>query len=149
MGTTIHHTDTLESFRNITGIWYWFFIGDVTTGSLRANQSLPSANKPFALRVVCHDEERGCGTDDWPGGGMRRRDQMEKVLGGWGGECFTAVSLDFCTTHQNSAACRQELGGRADTRSVQECRTASSYYYYPSFCYQTACSSVFTFISTH
>lgn len=33
-------------------------------------------------------------------------------------ECFTAVSLDFCTTHQNSAACRQELGGRAVTRSV-------------------------------
>lgn len=39
-------------------------------------------------------------------GGQRRR------------ECFTAVSLYFCTTHQNSAACRQELGGRADSRSV-------------------------------
>lgn len=28
-----------------------------------------------------------------------------------GEPCFTAVSLDFCTTHQNSAACRQQLGG--------------------------------------
>lgn len=33
------------------------------------------------------------------------------------GPRFTAVSLDFCTTHQNSAACRLKLGGRAAIRS--------------------------------
>lgn len=37
--------------------------------------------------------------------------------GGWGAcrerrrECLTAVSLDFCSTHQNSAACRHRAGG--------------------------------------
>lgn len=61
------------------------------------------------------------------GGGGGSKHTGGRVLG-WGGreggcrerrrECFTAVSLDFCSTHQNSAACRQELGGRALTRFV-------------------------------
>lgn len=68
--------------------------------------------------------------DDWSKG--RRREEERAALpgmdggeeGGVGrgggvfgerrGDLFTAVSLDFCTTHQNSAACRQELWGRAD-----------------------------------
>lgn len=33
------------------------------------------------------------------------------------GTRFTAVSLDFCTTHQNSAACRLTLGGWPDLSS--------------------------------
>lgn len=53
----------------------------------------------------------GRGEVDWSRLGGARRGRRR--------ECFTAVSLDFCTTHQNSAACRQEeQGGRADASSV-------------------------------
>lgn len=44
------------------------------------------------------------------GGGACREIEAE-------GPRFTAVSLDFCTTHQISAACRLKLRGRAVIRS--------------------------------
>lgn len=56
----------------------------------------------------------------------RRAGEKAGEAEGVGGACreieaegprFTAVSLDFCTTHQNSAACRLKLGGRPPIRS--------------------------------
>lgn len=49
-------------------------------------------------------------------------------------DCFTAVSLDFCTTHQNSAACRLELEGRVATGSCADCGGVVVSYSYCPFC---------------
>lgn len=53
-------------------------------------------------------EEHEVETERWGGGSCRERRR----------ECFTAVSLHFCTTHQNSAACTPQPGGRALARFV-------------------------------
>lgn len=93
--------------------------------TMRTAEPMASAGSPFAPNSVIHAwgplRKEAAETGDWPG--WRRGVEGWRGGGGWcfGGACreveaegprFTAVSLDFCTTHQNSAACRQKLGGR-------------------------------------
>lgn len=113
-------------------------------------EGCPEPSRNLLLRLPLtrwrYDDGR-CGAGDWPGGRSRAGAAMPVVehevvrVGKEGGgaacrerrrERFTAVSLDFCTTYQNSAACRQALGGRAATRSVHR---AGHLFFYALFIY--------------
>ncbi|TNN72462.1 Neuronal tyrosine-phosphorylated phosphoinositide-3-kinase adapter 1 [Liparis tanakae] len=79
---------------------------------LTANEKTPSAGPRFAVTVVRRSMRRDAvHVIGQAGGGGGTSGAGDGEGGERGRERFTAVSLDFCTTHQNSAACRQELGG--------------------------------------
>lgn len=114
--------------RKIRGTFAWICVWKRDDADLIAN----GLGRRAICPELCHsrvgplrreDAEAG----DWLGwrrvGGRGSRLERRRGLGGARREIeaegprFTAVSLDFCTTHQNSAAWRLKLGGRAVIRS--------------------------------